>query len=63
VKKLEDIAKMFYGIEIARKWVDSLAARTMRRYGADSPFARYMDQATPFLLFVLDIRNLIEHPK
>jgi len=35
----------------------------MRRYGADSPFARYLQGAKPFLLLVLDIRNTIEHPK
>jgi hypothetical protein len=62
INTLEEIAKLFYAEELARKWIDSLAALTKKHYGKDSPFAEYMEGARPFLLFVLGMRNMIEHP-
>jgi hypothetical protein len=59
---LEEIAKLFYAQELTSKWIDSLAALAVRRYGGDSPFAGYMVGARQFLLFVLGMRNMIEHP-
>lgn len=63
VNSLEEMAKLFYGKELANKWVDSLAAVTASRYGNDSPFAEYVRAAKPRLLLVLDLRNMVEHPK
>lgn len=62
VNILEAIAKLFYGKELASKWIDSLTVVTAQRYGQDSPFAQYMKDVRPFLLDVLSIRNMIEHP-
>jgi hypothetical protein len=62
VNTLEEIAKLFYARELTNKWVDSLAALVAQRYGEDSPFAQYVRDARPFLLLVLGMRNMIEHP-
>jgi hypothetical protein len=61
VKTLERIAKLFYDKELKSKWIDSLTSIAADRYGDDSPFAQWMKNARPFLLYVLDLRNLIEH--
>ena len=42
VNTLEEIAALFYGKELARKWIDSLTTLTADRYGKESPFAQYM---------------------
>ncbi len=63
VHTLEDIAKLFYAKEISKKWIDSLIALVTQRYGAESPIAQYLNAIRPFLLFVLEMRDLIEHPK
>ena len=60
---LENIAKLFYRSELKSKWIDALCELTAQRYGEGSPFAQYMTKARPFLLFVRDMRNMIEHPK
>jgi hypothetical protein len=62
VNTLEEIAKLFYRNELASKWVDSLTALSAERCGEESPFAQYMNDVRPFLLFVLGMRNMIEHP-
>lgn len=62
VNTLEAIAKLFYASELRSKWIDSLTTLAGERYGNDSSFAQYMSEARPFLLFVLGMRNMIEHP-
>jgi hypothetical protein len=63
VNALEEIAKFFYPRELAKKWIDSLTALAAERYGTDSTFAVWMRNARPSLLFVNEMRNMIEHPK
>jgi hypothetical protein len=63
VKLLEDVAKLFYGDELKSKWIDNLTKIAAERYGDDSFLAQYTLSAGPFLLMVLDLRNMIEHPK
>jgi hypothetical protein len=62
VNTLEQVAKLFYADELKSKWIDSLMRIAAQRCGDDSPFAQYMTAIRPFLLFVLDMRNMIEHP-
>lgn len=62
VGALGAVAKLFYGDELAKKWIDSLAALAARRYGDEDAFTRFISGVRPFLLFVLDMRNMIEHP-
>ena len=56
---LEDIAKLFYGDELKSKWIDNLTQIAGERHGNDSFLSLYMANARPFLLLVLDMRNMI----
>src|SRR5258706_14381041 len=62
VDTLEQIAELFYPTQITKKWVDSLLELVTARYGSDSPFAKFMRGARLALLYVREIRNMIEHP-
>jgi hypothetical protein len=62
VNTLKSIARLFYREELKSKWIDSMTAIAADRYGDSSPFAQWMKNARPFLLYVLDLRNMIEHP-
>jgi hypothetical protein len=62
VDALGRVAKLFYGEELTRKWVDSLSRLTVDKFGAEHPFAKFMEDARPFLLNHREVRNLIEHP-
>ena len=63
VDTLRDIARLFYGEALKKKWIDSLADLTRERYGADDPFTKYVDTVRPFLLLLREMRNMIEHAK
>jgi hypothetical protein len=52
-----------HSTELRNKWIDSLTKIATEKYGVDAPFAIWMKEARPFLLFVNDMRNMIEHPK
>jgi hypothetical protein len=62
LRSLEQMVQLFFP-EITSKWIDRLAALTLARFGSDAPFTGYMNAVRPTLLFMLDLRNLIEHPK
>jgi hypothetical protein len=63
VNGLECLAKIFYPTELTSKWIDALIRTLKRRKGDASAFAAYMVKVRPFLMFVLGMRNMIEHPK
>lgn len=63
VNCLERLAKMFYPTELSSKWIDALIRILKQRERDDSAFAAYMVKVRPFLMFVLEMRNMIEHPK
>jgi hypothetical protein len=60
---LELLAKMFYPTELTSKWIDALIRTLKQRERDNSAFAAYMVKVRPFLMFVLEMRNMIEHPK
>lgn len=60
---LEGVAKIFFADELKSKWIDSLIKIATERYGSESALAQYVTNARPFLLFVIGMRNMIEHPK
>jgi hypothetical protein len=62
VNTLRDIARLFYP-ELTAKWIDALTRSTTERYGADAPFPVYLREVGKTLLFMRDLRNMIEHPK
>ncbi len=60
VANLRKLVGLFY--TLPKKWIDSLAALTIERYGAEAPFATFMQDARPLLLDVIALRNAVEHP-
>ena len=62
VNTLKELARLFYP-ELSAKWIDGLRKLTADRYGADAPFARYMAEVGKTLIFMRDLRNMVEHPK
>jgi hypothetical protein len=63
VGDLERIAKMFYANELSPKWVDALSKVVQERYGEESSFAKFMSHYGKSFLFVIDMRNMVEHPR
>ena len=59
---LEQMAKLFYGNQLSSKWVRSLSKLLTDRYGKDDPFVNFMEQASRFLIFIINTRNSVEHP-
>jgi hypothetical protein len=62
VNTLEDIAKLFYGEKLAKKWVDSLVVIFERQHGSNAEHLEFLKSIRDFLLLVLGFRNMIEHP-
>jgi hypothetical protein len=63
VDTLKVIARMFYPKELSSKWIDSLISLASQRYGEEEPFTRFLKDVRGTLLFMRDMRNLIEHPQ
>lgn len=63
IDTMKQIALLFYPGELSRKWIDSLANLSVQKHGTDAPLSRFMFDVRGSLLFMRDIRNMIEHPK
>jgi hypothetical protein len=61
VDTLKEIARLFYP-ELPKKWIDALINLTRERYGPESDFAKYIGHVGKTLLFMRDLRNMVEHP-
>jgi hypothetical protein len=59
---LFNIAKLFYGDEIGRRWFASLHKLASEKYGDNDGFTKFLNAAAPFLQFVRNARNSVEHP-
>lgn len=59
---LFNIAKLFYGDDIGPRWFESLRGLISKKHGDDDPFSQFLNAAVPFLKFVRNARNAIEHP-
>jgi hypothetical protein len=59
---LFNIAKLFYGDEIGKGMFEGLHDLTYKKYGEDNPFSQFLKAAAPFLKFVRNARNAVEHP-
>jgi hypothetical protein len=60
---LFNIAKLFYGDEIGTRWFQSLHNLISKKYGDDDPFSKFLKAVLPFLQFVRNARNAMEHPE
>jgi hypothetical protein len=59
---LFNIVKLFYGDEIGKGMFEGLHALTCKKFGAADPFSQFLKAAVPFLKFVRNARNAVEHP-
>jgi hypothetical protein len=59
---LFNIAKLFYGDEIGPRWFASLHNLVSDKYGDDDGFTEFLKATLPFLQFVRNARNAVEHP-
>jgi len=59
---LFNITKLFYGDEIGPRWFSSLHKLASEKYGDNDLFTEFLKAALPFLQFVRNARNAVEHP-
>jgi hypothetical protein len=59
---LFNIAKLFYCNEIGPRWFASLHNLASEKYGDNDGFTKFLNAALPFLQFVRNARNAVEHP-
>ena len=59
---LFNIVKLFYGDEIGKGMFEGLHHMICTKLGDDDPFSRFLEAALPFLTFVRNARNGVEHP-
>ncbi len=59
---LFNIAKLFYGDEIGKGMFEGLQDLTSKKYGENDPFSQFLKAVLPFLKFVRNARNAMEHP-
>lgn len=57
---LKELARMFYP-ELGSRWITSLLRMLKERYGEDDAFYEFMLAAADLLLFLLNMRNVVEH--
>jgi hypothetical protein len=59
---LFNIAKLFYCDQIGPRWFASLHKLASEKYGDNDGFTKFLNVALPFLQFVRNARNAVEHP-
>lgn len=59
---LFNIAKLFYSDTIGPRWFESLHNLISEKYKKDSPFTKFLETVLPFLKFMRNARNAMEHP-
>jgi hypothetical protein len=59
---LFNIAKLFYGDQIGPRWFASLQKLASEKYGDNDGFTKFLNATLPFLQFVRNARNAVEHP-
>ena len=59
---LFNIVKLFYSDEIGKGMFEGLHDLICKKFSEDDPFSRFLKEAVPFLKFVRNARNAVEHP-
>ncbi|HZT04961.1 MAG TPA: hypothetical protein VFA39_22110 [Steroidobacteraceae bacterium] len=60
VDALKGVSRLFYP-DLPKKWIDRLRALTVDKFGAQHPFAAFINDMAPALLDWRELRNVIEH--
>ena len=63
IDTLKAVARLFYPKELSRKWIDSLTVVAAQKHGEHEPLARFLKEKGGNLLFMRELRNMIEHPQ
>ncbi len=63
IDTLKAVARLFYPNELSKKWIDSLTAVAAKKHGEQAALARFMKDKGGILLFMREMRNMIEHPQ
>lgn len=63
LQALFEIVKLFYGDAVGKKWFESLYSVVVEKYGDADLFSEFLKENLPFLKFVRNMRNYVEHPK
>jgi len=61
IDTLKAVARLFYPNELSKKWIDSLTAVAAKKHGEQAALARFMKDKGSNLLFMREMRNMIEH--
>ncbi len=56
------IVKLFYGDVLGKGMFQALHKLIQQKFGEDDPFTKFLAQVLPFLQFVRNARNAMEHP-
>lgn len=60
--ELFETVKLFYPEGIGKSWFESLLKFVREKHGEDSSFTKFLVEVLPFLKFIRNARNCIEHP-
>jgi len=57
------MVRIFYGKDAGRQWFEGFTKLVSKRYGESDPFSQFLIGVVPFLKFIRNARNCVEHPK
>jgi hypothetical protein len=63
IDTLKAVARLFYPQELSKKWIDSLTTVAAQKHGEHAALAQFMKERGSKLLFMREMRNMIEHPQ
>jgi len=63
LQSLLGIVRVFYGNHVGRQWFEGFTKLVSERYGESDPFSQFLVGVLPFLKFIRNARNCVEHPK
>lgn len=63
LQSLLGMVRVFYGKDAGRQWFEGFTKLASKRYGESDPFSQFLVGMLPFLKFIRNARNCVEHPK
>jgi hypothetical protein len=63
LQSLLGIVRVFYGNHAGRQRFEGFTKLVSERYGESDPFSQFLVGVLPFLKFIRNARNCVEHPK
>jgi hypothetical protein len=61
LQSLLGIVRIFYGKDAGRQWFEGFTKLVSKRYGESDPFSQFLVGMLPFLKFMRNARNCVEH--